>query len=198
MSQHTSLEDEKRALLEQIHSSRETYRRMLTGSDKPKRPNYALEHKLISVGEVGKFPRSMTMRWILQHPYASAATAATVTWLGTRTAKSAKSKRHDRSRAQLQSRPAYMRPEFSDAQMVRPRTARTRSTDVSTQHTSKSMAFARSAFTGLVTVAAMILRDPKKMQTAASAFSSAAKFVQARRARHPNKGNVRVIQVKER
>ena len=178
-----SLEEERQALLEQIHASREAYRRMLMQSDAYEGKN--TENHLNLVGKDTGFPRSMTIRWIMQHPYLSAA-AATAILIATplagrvlatrRTAVSAKQAAVNKSRVVA-----------GDASRTR-RTARTRSTDIrSTDVTSSSVARAgpvvagRAAVTGLATAAMMILRDPAKMRMAAKLFSSIAGFVQARR-----------------
>ena len=195
MKQNTSLEDEKRALLEQIHSSRETYRRMLTKSDTPKQG--VVVDNVVNIGQMDHFPHSMTMRWITRHPYASAAVVIGVALLGARSAKTAISHRAGRSSRKLPGNAAYLRPKVSEDSAASRRNARTRSTDVAASgNASKPMAIARSVFTGLVTAAAMVIRDPRKMRTAANAFSAAAGFVRARRSRQPQQRAVQTVRVK--
>jgi hypothetical protein len=194
MTQNTSLEDEKRALLEQIHSSRETYRRMLMQSDKPS--ENAIEGNVVNGSRTDQFPRSMTMRWIVRHPYMSAAAGTAVALLGTRTAKTTIAHRSGRSNRHAPSHTAYMRPEVSQVTGTR-RTARTRSTDFPVNgNTPRPMVIARSVFTGLATAAAMILRDPRKMRAATNAFSAVAGFVQSRRSRRSNRHHVQVARIK--
>lgn len=195
MSQNTSLEDEKRALLEQIHSSRETYRRMLTKSDTPKRG--IVVNNVVNVGQMGDFPRSATMQWIVQHPYASAAVVTAVALLGARSAKTAIAQRGGRTIRQLPGNAAYMRSAVDNDAGRSRRTARTRSSDFAANNTvSKPMAIARSVFTGLATAAAMLVRDPKKMRAAANAFSAAAGFVRTRRSRQLQQRTVQTVRVK--
>ncbi|MES2536978.1 MAG: hypothetical protein V4632_14025 [Pseudomonadota bacterium] len=70
-----SLEDERRALLAQIDSSRDMYRRMLN-------PDAAAAHHApdsrTDLLAHDSFPRSTTVRWILDHPYLSALAVASL------------------------------------------------------------------------------------------------------------------------
>ena len=68
----TTLEDERRALLEQIEASRAVYRRMLSGSSSS--GSKGISHAGSAVQGAGlnptmaaDFPRSHTMRWIIAH-----------------------------------------------------------------------------------------------------------------------------------
>jgi hypothetical protein len=75
MKHGPSLQEERDALLEHIHASRAAYRRMLT------EVNTAEEQKLDNriaklAPEQPGFPRSMTVRWIMKHPYLSALAVA--------------------------------------------------------------------------------------------------------------------------
>jgi hypothetical protein len=76
MRQAPSLEEERRALLAQIESSREAYRHMLhprnTVTESP--ASGAARH----LQAAAPFPRSATMRWIMDHPYLSALAVASV------------------------------------------------------------------------------------------------------------------------
>ena len=193
MKQHTSLEDERRALLEQIHSSREVYRRMLTKSDKQES---TVEGRALIVGNRVWIPRSLTMRWILQHPYAITAAVAAVGILGSRTARTAIVQRTGQASRRLRSNAASMRPAVSNEAAGR-RTARTRSTDFAANNMSTPRAAARSIVTGIAAAAAMLLRDPRKMQAASNAFSAATRFIRERRARYSQKRPVRVGHIKE-
>lgn len=191
----TSLEDEKRALLDQIHSSRETYRRMLKHDA---RDENIIEGNVVNIGHMDRFPRSMTMRWIVQHPYMSAAAVAAVALLGTRSARTAITDQVSRVNRRLHANAATMRPAMSHDVAGSRRTARTRSTDFQASgNMSRPMSIARSMFTGLITAGAMLLRDPRKMKAASNAFSAAAKFVRERRPRRSNQRAVQVVHVKE-
>lgn len=197
MKQNTSLEDERRALLDQIHSSREIYRRMLTKDDKPARGT-TIEGRVVEVRTPDRFPRSMTMQWITRHPYVmGAAAAAAVALLGSRRARTAISHGTVAATHRLRGKTATMRPALSSEKSEVRRTARTRSTDFPTTGVSKPAAIARSVFTGLATAAAMLLRDPRKMRAASNAFSAAAGYVRSRRSRGGGKRHAQVVHVKE-
>ncbi len=197
MKQTPSLEDKKRALLEQIHSSREIYRRMLTHSDTHTEIGY--EAGTFPSNRFDSFPRSMTMRWIVEHPYMSAAAVVGVALLGTRPARKAIVHGAGQAKRRLRRESAYMRPTLVNGPAARPRTARTRSTDFEENvKTSKSMVIARNAFTAIATTAAMLLRDPAKMRAASNAFSTAKEFVRSRQARRADKHHAQVVRVKER
>jgi hypothetical protein len=58
-----TLEEERRALLEQIEASRALYRRMLSKNDKSHIDSASRQDPFITNG----FPRSHTMRWIIAH-----------------------------------------------------------------------------------------------------------------------------------
>jgi hypothetical protein len=66
MKHGSSLEQERQALLEQIHASRQAYRRLLTEADAEE---FAHETNALYSDPAQGFPRSMTVRWIMQHPY---------------------------------------------------------------------------------------------------------------------------------
>src|SRR3569833_1691340 len=77
MKHGPSLEDERRALLEHIHSTRSSYRRMLMEIDEEEEAR--VHHRAEQIaGDDPAFPRSMTMRWLVAHPYASLAAVAVV------------------------------------------------------------------------------------------------------------------------
>lgn len=68
----TTLEEERRALLEQIEASRAVYRRMLSSSDSNARrgaghSGSALQRAGMNPTIAADFPRSHTMRWIIAH-----------------------------------------------------------------------------------------------------------------------------------
>lgn len=77
MKNLATLEEEKRALLARMQSSRAEYHRLLTHSDA--RPTAPPDR---SPTTPEGFPRSMTMRWIIDHPYALVFAAVAVVALG--------------------------------------------------------------------------------------------------------------------
>lgn len=80
MKSASSLQAERQALLEQIHASRNAYRRLLTQDDADQ---YLQETNALYSDPRHRFPRSMTVRWIMQHPYLCASlVAGTVALLG--------------------------------------------------------------------------------------------------------------------
>ena len=72
-----SLEEERRALLEQIAASRAIYRRMLTDS-----PTTSQAESYPRPTMPADFPRSQAIRWIKNHPWLSACGLAALLWLG--------------------------------------------------------------------------------------------------------------------
>jgi hypothetical protein len=195
MKQSTSLEEERRALLEQIHASRETYRRMLTKSGS--RNNDIIDVDIVDAGRPHRFPRSMTMRWLTRHPYMSAAVVVGVALLGARSAKTAIMHRTGRQGHMSRHNVAYRRPTPSVDVSAPRRTARTRSTDFPSSGASRPAAIARSAITSLVTIGAMLMRDPAKMQAASRAFEAASRFVRSRRAQHADNRHVEIVRTKQ-
>jgi hypothetical protein len=179
MKQHAhSLEEERQALLEQIHASRDAYRRMLRQSDT------AEEKNTESVGLIGKgsgFPRSMTVRWIMQHPYLCAAVATALVVAAPLAGRALATRRTAAS-----ANPAANRSRAAAGDPIRTRrTARTRSTDMAGSSAAPAAGLVvagRAAITGLATAAMMILRDPAKMRMAGRLLSTITGFVQARRA----------------
>lgn len=84
MKRAISLEEERQAVLEQIHSSRADYRRLLAQYDQP-RNEAGSHHAGGDAQQMGHlhgmpaaFPRSRAMRWIVGHPYAVAGVAASL------------------------------------------------------------------------------------------------------------------------
>lgn len=76
-----SLEEERRALLEQIEASRAVYRRMLAGDEK--RPaGSVLLVKPRNALNAHTFPRSRTVRWVMDHPWWIALGVAAIVWAG--------------------------------------------------------------------------------------------------------------------
>ncbi len=58
-----SLEDERRALLEQIEASRAVYRRMLAGE-----PGFRAAHAPAHASSSGTYSPSRALQWLLAHP----------------------------------------------------------------------------------------------------------------------------------
>jgi len=154
MKQTLSLEEKRQALLEQIHSSRDVYRRMLMDADAPEenRIVHAINHSDTGpvTGATGRFPQSMTMRWITQHPYLSALAVAAVV-------------------AIVAAGPRRVTQKVTNARVPR------RIADAIADHP--------TIMTSLGAVTTMALRDPQKIRIAAKVFSVIAGFVQARRAK---------------
>ncbi len=72
MNTNTTLEEERRALLEQIEASRTVYRRMLSGSDSNadrgiRHSGSAMQRASMMPTIAAGFPRSHTMRWVIAH-----------------------------------------------------------------------------------------------------------------------------------
>lgn len=180
MKHNSSLQDERRALLEQIHASRTSYRRMLMEADKPAGgPQAGRVHSII---RTNRFTRNNAMNWVVQHPYLSVAAATAIIFLGQRIVRTAVR----RGTAMNRHSDVAARPGTTGKSMpARRSTDRIGHADTSA-HAAKPSRLAmagRAAFTGLATLTAMVLRDPAKMRIAARTFSIAKSFVQQRRQR---------------
>ncbi len=183
MKNAPSLEDERNALLEQIHASRAVYRRMLTEQDE--QAQAAAENRLHGIGGRPDFPRSRTIRWIMQHPYISAAAVAGVAGMAVA------APRLSRSFSSWRAGMTASKPSATSASpgIVNSMNPRRRITDRSiVTHTQAAMpkriaVVGRAAVTSLAAMAATVLRDPSKMRMAGRIFSLVAGFVTARRAR---------------
>jgi len=84
-----SLEAERRALLAQIEASRAVYRRMLSGVPEDAghglSPNNQKEmQKGMHSEKIADFPRSRTLRWMMDHPLAVAASVSLLVWAAPR------------------------------------------------------------------------------------------------------------------
>lgn len=77
-----SLEEERRALLKQIEASRATYRRMLGGKTDATHARQMHIHSALN-HPTGKavFPRSRTVKWVMEHPLAVATSVALLVWV---------------------------------------------------------------------------------------------------------------------
>lgn len=181
MKHGPSLEEERRALLEHIHASRASYRRMLMEIDEEQEARVHHRAEQMAGGDPA-FPRSMTMRWLVAHPYATLAAVALVA-AGTPLAVRAAAKWRREQRMEQESRlfmptaavpqpgPAnqayYAPPVYAKPSSPRP-----------------AAAAIRAAATSLTAIAAMVLRDPAKMRMAMRLASNAAAWARQRRAAH--------------
>ena len=142
-----SLEDERRALLEQIEASRAVYRRMLAGepgTTGPRTPVRASSHA------GGAPPRNRALQWAIANPVWVAAGVALVVLLAPRVIGSG---RRAAARRKATRRPAEPVPAAATGGTLR----------------------------ALLTVAALLLRDPARMRAAASFAGSAWRWLQQRR-----------------
>jgi hypothetical protein len=181
MKQHSSLQDERRVLLEQIHASRSSYRRMLMESNKLEEKKPA--GRLNSIIKVKGFPQSSAINWLVQRPYLSVAAAAAVIFIGQKIVRTTIRRRStvNRSPGVVQQRGKAGKP--IPGRRSTDRIAYTGAAQYGAQP-SRLVVAGRAAFTGLATVAAMLLRDPSKMREAARMFALAKNYVQERRRRH--------------
>lgn len=201
-----SLEQQRQALLEQIHASRATYRRMLTGESEESLASDSdayggTSHESVSHLNATKkgaaddpaFPRSMTMRWIMDHPYYTAAAIVGIAWIiptafkGTRRA-SKKMANRRRNKAVPQHPAAEygstMPPHNAVQPGPYPQTIYVQ--QPSSQKTGALAgvaAFGGTALTSVITLATMVLRDPAKMQMAIKMFHTASHYLQDRKNR---------------
>jgi len=152
MKQATSLEEEKRRLLEQLESSRAVYRRMLTNTEEPVDTTGFAPAAYDYAPPISSrnFPKSQTMRVIMDHPYLLAAGAAALILAG----------RKGLSRRRSRPKPLYEQ----DA-------------DTSVKKTIAATTFG----TTLATTAAMLLRNPAQLQAAVRAVMLAMNYYKSRR-----------------
>lgn len=210
MKHGPSLEDERRALLEHIHSTRAAYRRMLTETDEAEHGHNESRHMRTPDPA---FPRSMTVRWVMQHPYAIAGGVAVAVLLAPRAVRMVTRLRYmtmrgpvtagntgnpffARSAAAAPSAPAYGRTDTAGM----PGASQTRGYDAAGRPVTygptygqaggyvkpglgpRMLALGRAAATGLATAAAMVARDPAKRQIAMRVFTIASAYLAKRRA----------------
>jgi hypothetical protein len=209
-----SLEEQRSALLEQIHASRTVYRRMLTQGESIETAS-AHEHaaagtdireedaanstvkaahtrRTIRTQEYDvEFPRSTTMRWVMTHPFYTAAALVGIAMLipkasrmGKKAGSRLSSRRHGKSvpppggpLASGQAHTYGPPPQNGYPQTVyiqQPASPKTGAL-------AGVAAFGGTALTSIITIATMVLRDPAKMQMAMKAFSSASAYLHKRR-----------------
>lgn len=214
-----SLEEQRNALLEQIHASRSVYRRMLTqgesietasahehaaaGTDIRQDPaahsttssaSSAASRKTVDPG----FPRSMTMRWILNHPFYTAAAVVGIAMLLPKAASAGK-----RAGGKIQSR-KRSKEEHAHSGYVPPTQMHggapvhgvypqpvyiQQPSPQKTGALAGVAAFGGTALTSLITIATMVMRDPAKMRMAMNAFSTASNYLRKRHNQKTGQGN---------
>lgn len=207
-----SLEEQRNALLEQIHASRSVYRRMLTQGESIETAS-AHEHAAAGTdirddaaanplpskvrasralpGDP-EFPRSTTMRWILDHPFYTAAAVVGLFMLvpkAARTTKRASGKLAARKRSKAAPAPsAYAPPGQVHAYGPPPQNGYPQTVYIqqpsSPQKTGALAgvaAFGGTALTSIITIATMVLRDPAKMQMAMKMFHTASDYMRKQR-----------------
>lgn len=87
----TSLEEERRALLEQIEASRSLYRRLLNGETTD---NQTITPERFAVRRPQKSARQQLGQWMSDHPLQIAAGVALMVWLGPRLIRRFQSRSH--------------------------------------------------------------------------------------------------------
>lgn len=205
-----SLEEQRNALLEQIHASRAVYRRMLTQGESIETasanenaaasgavPATEAPHVERAASRTAAadpaFPRSMTMRWIMDHPFYTAAAIVGVAMLIPKAAgagKKAGRKLSSRKRNKASEVPAaYAAPGQPHVyppppQNGYPQTVYIQQPPASPQKTGALAgvaAFGGTALTSIITIATMVLRDPAKMQMAMRMYHTASDYMRKRR-----------------
>jgi hypothetical protein len=159
-----SLEEERQALLDQIHNSRDTYRRMLTEAELAQQQG---AQRLHGAHTGDRFPRSMTMRWIVGHPYLFGLGVASAALLAPRRVRQSL-RSTVRSARPTRSKPIPMQPVPVAVQQVAPPSARS---------------IVGTLLTSLTAIASMLLKDPAKMRMVARAVNSAVDYARQRRGR---------------
>ncbi len=192
MKRAISLEEERQALLEQIHSSRAAYRRMLAQYDQPQEPSDQAGNstgvRLASHvrGMPAAFPRSRTMRWIIGHPYATAGAAAGIIALAVIGPR----------RAMQSARLLRFAPGVGGVKNAMQRTMRRRKEDTWTTTPARALpperevmvpsnkqALGGAAVASLTGLVSMLLRDPARMRMLARAATTATDWWRSRRQR---------------
>ena len=147
-----SLEDERRALLEQIEASRAVYRRMLSDE-----PEATVARRLPHQDAVQQTPGARAMQWMTEHPLWVAGGVALLVLLAPRVIDAGK-------QAARQRRHKQREREFEHEREPRQQGGTPRA---------------------LLTVAALLLRDPARLRAAARIGQTAWQWMQRRRAAGP-------------
>jgi hypothetical protein len=217
-----SLEEQRNALLEQIHASRAVYRRMLTQGESIETAS-AHEHAAAGTdireedaanstaktasarrtiqarGADSEFPRSTTMRWVVAHPFYTAAAIVGIAMLipkASRIGKKASGKLASRKHRKTAVPPGGpVTPGQAHAYGPPPQNGYPQTVYIQQPAATKTgalagvAAFGGTALTSIITIATMVLRDPAKMQMAMKAFSSASAYLHQRRGGKTPQGN---------
>lgn len=214
-----SLEEQRSALLEQIHASRSVYRRMLTQGESIETAS-AHEHAAAGTDiredaaaspsssarafatsgsrsvDPG-FPRSMTMRWVMSHPFYTAAAVVGLAMLlpkAARVGKRAGGKIRSRKRDHEHHAPSgYVPPAPMHNSGVPVHGAGMpahggypqpiyiqQPSSPKTGALAGVAAFGGTALTSIITIATMVMRDPAKMRMAMKLFSTATNYLRKR------------------
>lgn len=215
-----SLEEQRNALLEQIHASRTVYRRMLTQGESIETAS-AHEHAAAGTdireedaanstvkasgsqrtfraqsAESG-FPRSTTMRWVMEHPFYTAAAIVGIAMLipkAGRIGKKAGGKLASRKHRKAAQHPGEAMTPQAHAYGPPPQNGYPQTVYIQQPASPKTgalagvAAFGGTALTSIITIATMVLRDPAKMQMAMKAFSSASAYLHKRRGEKISQG----------
>lgn len=212
-----SLEEQRNALLEQIHASRAVYRRMLTqgesihtasahehaaaGTDIREEAASAESASTAKASRAASmnqdFPRSATMRWIIEHPFYTAAAVVGLAMLipkAARAGKRASGKLSSRKQNKAAPPPADNRPPGQgQAYGTPPQTVYIQQPSSQKAGALAGMAaFGGTALTSIITIATMVLRDPAKMQTAMKLLSTASAYMRKRRGNPASQNNQRL------
>lgn len=208
MKQGPSLTEERQALLDQIHASRDAYRRMLSSESNEKAEKMKAA-EFSQANQRATFPRSKTIGWIMEHPYATAAgvvalalalpTAASASKRATE--KASRAGKRIRSNRPVNSYPTAGRDARFTARPVPDPNGYDSSVHGAPPYgaypqpvymqepTSKKAgaaagvaAFGGTALTSLITIATMIMRDPAKMRMAMNMLDTASDFLRKARA----------------
>ncbi|MDO8300727.1 hypothetical protein [Lacisediminimonas sp.] len=195
MKRAISLEEERQALLEQIHSSRADYRRMLAQYDQPRHEAGSghagddAQRMSHLRGMPAPFPRSRTMRWIVSHPYAVAGVTASlvaVAVIGPRRIADAAGSAPGIGaiRKTIQRKPQRRQTDAGAAPAMR---TQAQGRDEATS--GRQQALGGAALAGITGVVSMLLRDPARMRMLARAAGAASAWwkrrQQAQRIPHP-------------
>ena len=163
-----SLEEERRALLAQIEASRAVYRRMLSGTpDIAGSGTSSADQKGMQKGmptdKIVSFPRSRTMRWVMDHPLAVAASVSLLVWAAPRWWES-------RGRA-------------GTSKTLERRSERSKASKTERRQTDRHLP-AEGTGRALLTAAVLLMRNPAAMRTLSRVAGSAWDWFQQRRAHH--------------
>lgn len=156
-----SLEEERRALLAQIEASRAVYRRMLSGTaDVAAQDAARSTHRVVQAEKYAGFPRSRTVRWVMDHPLAVAVGVSVLVWAAPQWWSARRSSRQDKLPGHSVSRrkSAENEPQLAHRDTTNEGKAR-----------------------ALLTAAALLMRNPATVRTLSRAASTAWEWFKQRR-----------------